>query len=210
MNTLKELVRSLAAIIILTSFLEMLLPDTKMKSYTRLVLGLFVIVTILSPILSFIGNYSQFPVQAWAVPSNTGELDTILENAEEITTQSQESAIEEYSARIEQQIAAIVKLTPEISNVEVEVKLKKEETPYSSGKIDKISIAGRLDTGDKMQESGNINKGDKQPDSKEDTERETLSKSRETEGEELEGRIQSIVSDFYGLMPDQVSVKLKS
>ena len=39
MDVLKEMVRNLAAIIILTSFLEMLLPNTKMKGYTRLILG---------------------------------------------------------------------------------------------------------------------------------------------------------------------------
>ena len=69
MNALKELVRSLAVIIIFTSFMEMLLPNSKMKNYVRLVLGLFVIVIILNPVLAFLDSSKDFSIQAWIEPS---------------------------------------------------------------------------------------------------------------------------------------------
>lgn len=191
MDALRELVRSLAAIIILTSFMEMVLPNSKMKNYLRLILGLFVIVIILNPVLVFLGSSGDFSAQAWIEPSQDGELEKILEDAQEMTARSQESALESYSAKVEQQVAAIVKLTPGVSQAEVEVELDRGSKGFS-GKINQVTVTARLEQG----------KGEEQESIREE------GSSFEAPGE-IARRIQSIVADFYGLTVEQVTVKLE-
>jgi stage III sporulation protein AF len=192
MDALRELVRSLAIIIILTSFLELILPNSKMRNYVRLILGLFVIVIILNPILSFLGTADEFSAQAWVESSQNQGLDKILDQAQEMSANSQRSVLKDYTAKVEQQIAAVVKLTPEISKAEVEVELKQENSQNTSGEIDTVIINAQV-------------KKSSASDAHTAEEKDGFSE----EPKELERRIQSIVSDFYGLMPQQVSVKLK-
>lgn len=192
MNALKELVRSLAVIIILTSFMEMILPNSKMKNYLRLVLGLFVIVIILNPVLAFLDTSKDFSIQAWIEPSGNQELKEILTDAQEVAAASRKTALEDYAAKVEQQIAAIVKLNPEISDAEVEVALKQKNDETSLGEIEKISITARVEKGE----------------SKEDEITDGKVGMIGGASKDIERRIQSIISDFYGLALEQVSVNL--
>jgi len=192
MNALKELVRSLAVIIIFTSFMEMLLPNSKMKNYVRLVLGLFVIVIILNPVLAFLDSSKDFSIQAWIEPSQNKELKAILNDAREITTASRQSVLDDYAAKVEQQMAAIIRLTPEISSAEVEVTLEQGSSETATGEIGKVLITAQL-------------KKDKTKGSEIKDSEVMLS----GEAKEIERRIQSIIGDFYGLAAEQVSVKLE-
>lgn len=202
MEALKELVRNLAAIIILTSVIEMVLPNSKMRNYVRLMLGLFVIVIILNPILAFLGSSGDFSTQAWVEPSHNDQLNEIMGDAQELSVQSRDIVLDDYSQKVEQQIAALVKLSPEVNEVEVEVFLQDENPALGreiKGEINEVRIAAQVK--DQMQASNSRqeNSGDSMD----------FSETSKVLGEDTAGRIQSIVTDFYGLMPDQVSVTLE-
>ena len=107
MDVLKEMVRSLAVIIIFTSFLEMVLPNSKMKGYTRLILGLFVIIIVLNPVITLLDSGTDYSIEAWSSPPQNRELETIFQDAKDLAANSQESAMNEYCSRVEQQIAAL-------------------------------------------------------------------------------------------------------
>jgi len=207
MDFLKEMVRNLAAIIILTSFLEMVLPNTKMKGYTRLILGLFVIVIVLNPVLNFLDSGTEYSLQAWSYPSKNHELNAILEDAQEIAAQSQRSVFNEYRSKVEQQIAALVRLSPEVSHADVEITIGEGSSPAGEGRIEGVKITAHVKDQDtagkgegKHEDSSSIGL-----DSRNDPHK-NLQQGRE----ELRERIRSIVGDFYGLKPDQVEVQLEN
>ena len=202
MDALQELVRSLATVIILTSFLEMLLPNSKMKNYTRLILGLFVIVIILNPVLAFLGSPDAFSAQAWVPSSQEQDMDNILKDAQELSGKAQDSAVKEYSAKVEQQIAALVRLSPEISHAEVEVELRESVSSEALGALEKVAITAHIKALEP--ESGMASESDLKVSAIE-----PVTQEEKNAQEQIERRLQSIVSDFYGLMPDQVSVKLE-
>ena len=56
MEFLKEWVRGLVMLVILASCLEMLLPMNAMKKYVRMTMGLLVVLAVIQPILSFMGQ----------------------------------------------------------------------------------------------------------------------------------------------------------
>ncbi|NLL19743.1 MAG: stage III sporulation protein AF, partial [Clostridia bacterium] len=61
MEMFQELTRNLVLLLLLATFLEMLLPKSDLTRYIRLVVGLFVLLTILQPVLDLFdwqGNVS--------------------------------------------------------------------------------------------------------------------------------------------------------
>ncbi|MHB1653782.1 MAG: stage III sporulation protein AF [Desulfitobacteriaceae bacterium] len=70
MATLQTLVRNLAVILLLATFLEMLLPSKSMRGYVRLVMGLFVISAVLSPIANFLHTPLSLEIPAWTMTSS--------------------------------------------------------------------------------------------------------------------------------------------
>lgn len=209
MDSLRELVRSLAVIIILTSFIEMILPDAQMKRYTRLILGLFVILLILNPVLVFLDNGSGFAAQGWASPDDSSRLEEILDDAQQISGQSQEAAIKQYAGRLEQQISALVKLAPEVEDARVVVKLEDNAAQLASGSISQVTVTANIKKESKEEDTDsaagiadiNIGSG---------TEKTPAQKQNSVSQEQIERRIQSIIGDFYGLTAGQVLVKLEN
>ena len=76
MQTLYNLVRNLAVILLLATFLEMLLPSKSMRGFVQLVMGLFVISAVLAPITSFLHTPLTMEIPAWTV-TTTQDLPVI-------------------------------------------------------------------------------------------------------------------------------------
>lgn len=66
MQTLHTLVRNLAIILLLATFLEMLLPNKSMRGFVQMVMGLFVISAVLTPVTSFLHTSLSMEIPAWA------------------------------------------------------------------------------------------------------------------------------------------------
>lgn len=66
MQTLYSLVRNLAVILLLATFLEMLLPNKSMRGFVQMVMGLFVISAVLAPITSFLHTPLEMEIPAWS------------------------------------------------------------------------------------------------------------------------------------------------
>jgi len=68
-QTLQTLVRNLAMILLLATFLEMLLPNKSMRGFVQMVMGLFVISAVLAPITTFLHTPLAMDIPAWTVTS---------------------------------------------------------------------------------------------------------------------------------------------
>lgn len=69
MQTLHILVRNLVMILLLATFLELLLPNKSMRGFVQMVMGLFVISAILSPVTIFLRTPLEMAVPAWTATS---------------------------------------------------------------------------------------------------------------------------------------------
>jgi len=54
-------------ILLLSTFLEMLLPNQSMRGFVQMVMGLFVISAVLSPITTFLHTPLEMGIPAWSV-----------------------------------------------------------------------------------------------------------------------------------------------
>lgn len=116
------IVRQVALIALLAAFLEMLLPDKKMTRYVRLVLGLFVVVAILSPLVEGVRTGPDLDVAAWDL-----RLDQVtatpVEQGRELAAANEEAALEVYRDRLAGQIRALVALIPGVRTADVLVRV---------------------------------------------------------------------------------------
>lgn len=120
METIREIIRGIAIIIIFAGFLEMLLPDNEMRRYIQLVVGLFVIVSMLSPLTKLMGSGGGIDVAAWQPIANDNTAK-IIDKGKAIAANEQERLRAGNQERILAQISALAKLHSEVAKVEVKM-----------------------------------------------------------------------------------------
>lgn len=101
METIYLLVRNIIFIILIAVFIEMLLPMKETRRFLEVVVGLFVLITILNPIVSLIQQEPQ--LQLDIQEGNKQELDEILNQGKQLQQVQVEQARSNYGKRIEEQ-----------------------------------------------------------------------------------------------------------
>lgn len=121
MEGLQNLVRNLAVILLLASFLEMLLPNKSMKGFVKLVMGLFVISAILTPITSLLGMTLETGIPAWT-ESSYQDLP-VLASGEEGEAIGTNAVQEQYKSIVINQVKALTVGIEGIRDLQVNVEL---------------------------------------------------------------------------------------
>lgn len=139
MEGLKSLIRNLAFILLLATFLEMLLPNKSMRGFVQLVMGLFVIAAVLNPLANFLSINLADQVPAWVVDSSA---DLPVLAADDNTKDMGKSAVrEQYKRILINQINVLVATIEGVADNEVAVELEQDAGGFSDyPQILKVSI----------------------------------------------------------------------
>lgn len=207
-ETLGGLVSSIAIIVILAVFIEMLLPNNGMAKYLRLIIGLFIIITILTPIMALLEQENAFEVAAWSFATDNRQLESILRTGEEMGRSNIERASEEYVKRIEGQIIALVRLIPGVDRVSVTVIIHDSED-VRFGAIESVIIWAALSEDKSVGEDlvpgidpididlsrilGEVD----QP----------MEVNNVHDISQIENQIRNTISNFYGLQREQIQIE---
>ncbi len=122
MQALHTLVRNLAVILLLATFLEMLLPNKSMRGFVQMVMGLFVISAVLAPITTFLHTPLEMEIPAWSA--------TIPQDLPAIATEGQgqklarDAVQEQYRQILVNQIKALALGFDGVEGVEVDVEFE--------------------------------------------------------------------------------------
>ncbi|MGO4107354.1 stage III sporulation protein AF [Paenibacillus sp. YAF4_2] len=172
---LSDWLRDIIAVIMLATFVELLLPNKSMQRYARLVIGLLILLTIMSPILRLlqgdfnaklkdgISNWDQLEAQH-EVKMPT--LNDIQKKAEDLNKQQNSDAAALMEQTLENSMVdAVVKQTG-LSVEAVDVTLKWEQqgktmTPYVSAVLvtlptDKADSASSEESSDAVKEVASV------------------------------------------------------
>ncbi len=126
MESIAEIVKNLLIIIIVTSFLELLLPEGGLKPFVRFAIGLFVIITVLNPVLSFVFDKDEFEIKWWDTGPMQYQEQLISRTGEGINKSISDYGSYSLKEKIEGQINALVLLVPgvkdSLSKVEIDGK----------------------------------------------------------------------------------------
>ena len=134
--------KGLGLAIVVVSILEMILPNNKTKKYIRMVMGVYILFTIISP---FIINKQTIDVSNFEIEKYNNYVST----SEKTTQTSMDKRIEElYIDKLEKDISKKVKEQGyDILNCEVEAKLNDSE---ENSEISKIKLQVKKNESNKV------------------------------------------------------------
>ncbi len=211
MEIIRLLVQNLIVIIILSTFLEMLLPAGEMKRYTKLVMGLLVIITVLGALGSLLrGDWArELPEQAIGVrqPGAAG-LSEIMASAKKVSQEHLKRAGEEYRRSLARQVSALAGLSGEVEVLWVEVDIYDEESNPKFGQVKEIRLAAsgaRLPAQERntLAEPIKIEVGEQKK-------KESFVRERPDQAQCLSSavkdKLKTTIANFYGLSQEQVKV----
>lgn len=154
MQAINDLVRSVAVIVLIAAFLEMLLPASEMKRFTKMVMGLLILVSILNPLLNFFHQDLTEQVFAWQDSGGGTELDSILKKGEVLSRDIDARAADLYTQSMERQVETIVGLVKGVAWAEADVDLNRSEEQGKYCTIKRVVVVAGM--GEKRPDSGNV------------------------------------------------------
>ena len=122
MQTLQTLVRNLAMILLVATFLEMLLPNKSMRGFVQMVMGLFVISAVLAPITTFLHTPLSMEIPAWTA-TTAQELPAIAAEGQGVIV-GRDAVQEQYRQILVHQIQALALSTKGVEGAAVDVKFE--------------------------------------------------------------------------------------
>lgn len=188
MESIAEIVKNLLVIIIVTSFLELLLPEGGVKPFVRFAIGLFIIITVLNPILSFIFNKDTFEIGWWDSRPLTPQEESINNAGKELNHEINQIGQQTLKEKVEGQISSLVLLVPGVKESRAKVEIDGEGviksmeisvSPEIPGNFESTSEAASLLDRQKMEKN---------------------------EAENIRLKINELIKNFYGL--DGVRIKV--
>lgn len=137
MDLLNEVVRNLVILVIIMTFMEMLLPDNKLKKTASLIFGLMIIATLLNPIVVILNSLgrSSFDLSEFTFAETITYGDD-----EEIQAAFNKMTLNQYLENISDTIGELVAPHTEGYDVEVEVIVVEDFTSKDFGKLNQINI----------------------------------------------------------------------
>ncbi len=212
METIRLLVQNLIVIIMLAVFLEMFLPQSDLRRYIRLVMGLLIIVAVLQAVSSLAKSSWQQALPEQIIDTeNPGfpSLGEITAAGENLNKDQSEQAREKYRQSLARQISALVGIRSDVEVVSAQVQTYDEPDSPKLGQIKKIILRlknSASSTDDKKKSIVSpieIQTGENSPDSRTAT---TDQKNGSQISIQTKDKLVKILTDFYSLSPEQIII----
>lgn len=195
MQVFSEVIKSIVVIVLITTFLDLLLPTSHIQRYVKFVMGLFILISLINPVISLLIDNGDYEVLAWqgnALPEN-GE---VKQKGEELQAVNQNLLLAEYGQRLEQQMEAMVKLVKGVESVKAQVEVKGGQKIGTVEGIQKVTLELNKSTNPvepiEIKMKSNERKEIKRPVNKEEV--------------RIKQEVTDIICQFFGVKPKQVQV----
>jgi stage III sporulation protein AF len=196
MEAITAWVKNIILVVLFASFMELLLPNSSMKRFIHVIMGIFIMLAILNPVLQFIQEQrTNDHITVMGVPnSKVPEIDNMTQAINTTVLKREELLGTVYKQEIVRQIIAVVKSIEGIDEAVARVSLDNETNKNTSAKITKIIIYIKPD---------NPNKNNIKIDSiaiKEKTNQQELP-------ETLIKKVRQTISELYQLSPKVIEIE---
>jgi len=120
METIAQLVRDIAALVLLFAFLELLLPEGRLARFIRLALSLLLVASIMSPLMALSGKEAADLLPEFDTEETAGGEDYAA-SGRRIAAGLTDNAESQYAETLARQIAALAKLQPGVAQAAARV-----------------------------------------------------------------------------------------
>jgi stage III sporulation protein AF len=185
------MIRNVVIIVLLTTFLDMILPSSNLQRFVKVIMGLFVVVTLLNPLINLFTKDRNFEVLAWQQAENGAGFKSVQSKTETLQEVNQQLFLENYEKQLAGQMEALVKLVQGVQTAEVELKLKGGSRVGTLEEVEEVrvlvnrQVAAVKPVRISQQPSGTGNNADK---------------------ERMAKEITNIISQYFNLQPQKIKV----
>ncbi|MGS0764031.1 stage III sporulation protein AF [Syntrophomonas curvata] len=193
MALLAGMVKNVLVIIIVASFLEILLPEGRVKPFVRFAIGLFIIIAVLNPVLNALFERKDWEVNLWDYHLAPEQEREVLERGSRINRQLADTSESSFAAKIEGQISAVAMLVPGVKKVETRAMLDSE------GALKQLHLIVRPEENAGLSgEGGGVKAFSKEGEH-----------SPAIDQKQMEDKIRSVINNLYGFKNIQIEIKFE-
>ena len=197
MEVIRQLVRNLAFLAIMAAFLEMLLPLKGTRRFVQVIIGLFIMLAVLGPIITL---FRQQPPLHFNMPVSNGssgvDLNQILEQGQSMQAVTSAEEQNAYVQRLEDEIEVMCRLVPGVAAAKATVSLSSDDSLKSLGTVQKVVVELRSGSPQLVSPVQPIQIGSAP----------NVVSSPPASQQEIVGQVQETVASLFGLSKEQVSV----
>jgi stage III sporulation protein AF len=190
MEVVAEIVKNLLVIIIMSSFLELMLPDGNIKPFVRFSIGLFIIIAVLSPTLSYIYDNKNFQISVWDHRIDENIPKDIEARGQKIQQQITGQGNSLMKEKLEGQISAVANLVPGVDDVHTQVLIGE------NGSLQRLQLTVRPGKSINAEEVEKVNVYSGYPQS-------------DLEQKEIQRKILQVMGNLYGLKGENIEIKFE-
>jgi stage III sporulation protein AF len=200
MEIICQLVRNLAFMAILAAFLEMLLPLRGTRRFVQVIIGLFIMLAVLGPIVTLL---RQQPPLHFTIPVSSGsggvDLNKILEQGQSMQAVTSAQEQDAYVQGLEDQIEVMCRLVPGVTAAKATVSLSPDASLKSLGTVQKVVVELQSGSQQVVSPVKPVQIGSAPN---------AVSSSLASQ-QEIVNQVQETVASLFGLQTEQVSVNFK-
>jgi len=192
LEILIHMVKSIVAIVLLASFMEMLLPASGLRPFARFAIGLFIVIAVLNPVLKLVHKSQDIGVDAWEMKWQEDMAREVLNEGRRLNEHILQETNAVVKSKVEGQVTAMAGLVPGVGALETRVDLDKH------GRIRKLLLVVNTESGETVPRHGDIR---------------VFSGGDDGGGREdkaaIEAKLVNLIKNLYGLDEGMVQVKFE-
>lgn len=136
---MRELLVNVTVIVFLTTIMDLLLPNGKMQPFIRMVMGLFIIVTILNPLVRLVEQDSW--LDSWILTENLAQdSDSIMVGGADTVEDNTAQLLSQYAEKLQKQVNALVGLADGVLECRTDIQLADRARLGEIGYVEKVRV----------------------------------------------------------------------
>jgi len=132
-------IKNIILLVLFASFLELLLPTSSMQRFIRVIIGLFIMLAILNPVIDIIQN-RWFNEQIPALSTNSTNSETVLNKANMVAGERERLSYDIYKKELAKQIRATVIAIEGVADAQIAVEFDRARNGSSTGMPQNITV----------------------------------------------------------------------
>lgn len=187
-------IKNIIFVVLFASFLELLLPSSSMQRFVRVIMGLFIMLAILNPIIGVVQHHLTSLNQIPALSTNSEISNVITNDVNHVTNERDKLSLELYKKELSQQMRILIMAMDGVADANVVV----ETNSNTANDVKRIVVYIKPGISTKNEKVESIKKI-------------TISKQIANAEElhaGLKGRITEMITELYQIPKEKVEIKM--
>ena len=190
-------VKYIIFVVLFASFLELLLPSSNMQRFVRVIMGLFIMMAILNPVIDMVQNRLSLGNQIPVLSANSTNSATMMNEANHVAMEREKLSLELYKKELAQQIKILAMAIDGVADANVVIDMNTQDDHNLISNIKSVVLYIKPGISNNSERIGNISKiSIGEPYEK-----------KEVVQIELRNKITQMITELYQIPKEKIEIK---